>query len=78
MPLFEVAIMQKPTKKALDEGTGIEKLVFGPEAVIARDGQAAAITAVTGPKAPTNLDMTRAEVIVRPFAGCPRLLLREL
>ncbi len=68
MPLFEVAIIQKPTKKELEEGTAIEKLVFGPEPVIARDGQSAAITAVTGPKAPTGLDMTRAEVIVRPFS----------
>jgi hypothetical protein len=67
MPLFEVAIVQKPTKKELDEGTGVEKLVFGPTAVIARDAQSAAITAVTGPSAPTGLDMTRAEVIVRPF-----------
>lgn len=68
MPLFEVAIIQKPTKKELEEGTAIEKLVFGPEPVIARDGQSAAITAVTGPKAPVGLDMTRAEVIVRPFS----------
>ncbi len=68
MPLFEVAIIKKPTKKELEEGTGTELLVFGPEPVIARDGQSAAITAVTGPKAPQGLDMTRAEVIVRPFA----------
>jgi hypothetical protein len=68
MPLFEVAIVQKPTKKELDEGTGTEVLVFGPEAVIARDEQSAAIAAVTGDSKPTNLDMTRAEVIVRPFS----------
>ncbi len=68
MPLFEVAIIQKPTKKELDEGTGTEKLVFGPKAVVARDGQSAAIAAVTGTDAPSGLDMTRAEVLVRPFA----------
>ena len=68
MPLFEIAIIRKPTKKELDEGTGTETLLFGPEAVLARDGQAAAIVAVTGPKAPQGLDMARAEVIVRPFA----------
>jgi hypothetical protein len=66
--LFEVAILQKPTKKELDEGTGTEKLVFGPQAVVARDAQSAAIAAVTGPNAPQGLDMTRAEVLVRPFA----------
>ena len=68
MPLFEVAIIQKPTKKEIDEGTGVEKLAFGPEAVIARDAQTAAIVAVTGTRAPKDLDMTRAEVLVRPFA----------
>jgi hypothetical protein len=68
MPLFEVAIIQKPTKKEAEDGTGVEKLLFGPAAVVARDGQSAAITAVTGPNAPQGLDMTRAEVLVRPFA----------
>lgn len=67
MPLFEVAIIQKPTRKELEEGTGTEKLLFGPAAVIARDAQSAAITAVTGPNAPVGLDMSRAEVLVRPF-----------
>jgi hypothetical protein len=68
MPLFEVAIIQKPTKKEVEEGTGTEKLLFGPKAVVARDGQSAAIGAVTGPDAPKELDMNRAEVLVRPFA----------
>lgn len=66
MPLFEVAIIQKPTKKELDEGTAQEKLVFGPKAVIAKDGQTAAIVAVTEAGS-TPVDMNRAEVIVRPF-----------
>jgi hypothetical protein len=68
MPLFEVAIIQKPTKKEAEEGTGVERLLFGPAAVLARDGQTAAIAAVTGKDAPKDLDMTRAEVLVRPFA----------
>jgi hypothetical protein len=68
MPLFEVAIIKKPTKKEIEEGSGVEELLFGPKAVLARDGQAAAITAVTGKDAPASLDMTRAEVLVRPFA----------
>lgn len=67
MPLFEVAIIQAPTKKEAEEGTGVEKLLFGPKAVVARDSQTAAIAAVTGADAPTNLDMTRAQVLVRPF-----------
>lgn len=68
MPLFEVAIIQQPTKKEQEEGTGQEKLLFGPKAVLARDGQTAAITAVTGGDAPQGIDMARAQVLVRPFA----------
>jgi hypothetical protein len=67
MPLFEIAIIQKPTKKELEEGTGQEKLLFGPKPVVARDGQSAAIAAVMGEDSPKGLDMSRAEVLVRPF-----------
>jgi hypothetical protein len=68
MPLFEVAIIQKPTKKELDEGTGVETLVFGPKAVIARDQQSAAIAAVMDGGVPAGTDKQRMEVLVRPFA----------
>lgn len=66
MPLFEVAIIQKPTKKEIDEG-GQEKLVFGPKGVIARDQQSAAIAAVMAEDLPKDVDRTRMEVLVRPF-----------
>ena len=36
MPLFEVAILEKPTKNEAEDGKG-DKLVFGPKAVVARD-----------------------------------------
>lgn len=65
MPLFEVAILEKPTKKDQEEGRG-ERLVFGPKAVVARDSQSAAISAVLDEK--VNADRQRMEVIVRPFA----------
>jgi hypothetical protein len=68
MPLFEVAILRKPTKKEMEEGTGTETLVFGPLAVLARDQQSAGLIAVAGPDAPKGLDLTRAEVLIRPFA----------
>lgn len=68
MPLFEIAIIQKPTKKEIEEGTGEEKLLFGPKSVLARDPQAAGIIAVTGADAPKDLNMNRAEVLIRPFA----------
>lgn len=65
MPLFEVAIIEKPTKKEAEDGA-TEKLVFGPKAVVANDSQSAAIKAVMEEK--PCVDMAKAEVLVRPFA----------
>lgn len=67
MPLFEVAILEKPTKKEREDGT-VEKLVFGPKAVVAGDAQSAALAAVLGEGAPEGLNLQRSEVLVRPFA----------
>lgn len=66
MPLFEVAIIEKPTKKEAEEGAG-EQLVFGPKAVVAKDAQGAVLAAILGGDKPA-LNMARAEVLVRPFA----------
>jgi hypothetical protein len=69
MPLFEVALLQKPTKKEIEEGTGKEELLFGPKAVVARDSQGAAIAAVLDEDfEKSDIDMSRVEVLVRPFA----------
>jgi hypothetical protein len=68
MPLFEVAIIQQPTKKELEDGTGAEKLLFGPKAVLAKDNQTAAITAILAESQTVVIDMARSQVIVRPFA----------
>jgi len=66
MPLFEVAILEKPTKNEAEDGKS-ERLVFGPKAVIARDNQSAGIAAVLdADKLEINRD--RMEVLVRPFA----------
>ena len=65
MPLFEVAIIEKPTKKEMEEGVP-EKLVFGPKAIIANDTQSAGIAAVMDEKIECNRQ--RMQVIVRPFA----------
>ncbi len=64
--LFEVAILEQPTKKEAEEGA-CEKLVFGPKAVIAKDTQSAAIAAVLDGEKIT-VDRTRMTVLVRPFA----------
>ncbi len=69
MPLFEVAILEQPTKKDAEEGKG-ERLVFGPQSVVANDAQSAAIAAVmdaTGDEL-KNVDKQRMQVLVRPFA----------
>ena len=64
--LFEVAILETPTKKEREEGK-TEKLVFGPKPVVANDSQSAAIAAVLdGDK--IEVDRSRMQVLVRPFA----------
>lgn len=66
MPLFEVAILEKPTKDEADRGE-TERLVFGPKAVVANDPQSAAISAVLDGDKP-QVNRARMEVLVRPFA----------
>ena len=66
MPLFEVAVLERPTKNDADEGKG-ERLVFGPVAVVANDAQSAAIVAVLD-QTKVEVDRARMLVLVRPFA----------
>ncbi len=66
--LYEVAILEKPTKKEVDEGKASERLVLGPVAVVANDPQSAAIAAVLDAKDVT-IDRSRMEVLVRPFGA---------
>ena len=65
--LFEVAILEKPTKKEIEEEGKTERLVFGPKAVIANDSQSAAIAAVLD-NGKIEVDRSRMTVLVRPFA----------
>lgn len=67
MPLYEVAILEKPTQKEIDDEGKTERLVFGPKAVVANDPQSAAISAVLDGEKPT-IDKARMTVLVRPFA----------
>lgn len=67
MPLFEVAIIELPTKKDAEEGTGKERLVLAPKCVLAKDAQTAGIMAVQGDK-PLEVDFARMQVLIRPFA----------
>ena len=66
MPLFEVAILEKPTVKEIEELGRAERLVFGPVAVVAKDAQSAAVSAVM--QADTkDIDKDKMEVLIRPF-----------
>ena len=46
MPLYEVAVVEMPTKKAVEEGVGVEKLIVPPTPVIASDERSAAVIAM--------------------------------
>jgi len=67
MPLFEVAILEQPTKNEREDGKS-ERLALGPIAVVAKDEQSAAIAAVLDNSTGFALDRSRMQVIVRPFA----------
>ena len=66
--LFEVAILERPTKKDAEENGAVETLVFGPKAVVANDAQSAAIAAVLSGDDVSKIDKSRMQVLVRPFA----------
>lgn len=65
--LFEVALIQKPTKKEADDGQ-LEKLILAPTAVIAKDDKTAGVIAVMQCKDKITTDLSNVEVLVRPFA----------
>lgn len=61
--LFEVAILEVPTKKESEEGAE-EKLVLGPVAIVAKDKETATMLAAKGL---TDISPSRMKVLVRPF-----------
>lgn len=64
--LFEVALIEKPTSKEREEGK-TEKLILAPTAVIANDDKSAGVQAVLQNKDKIQGDLSRVEVLVRPF-----------
>ena len=66
MPLFDVAILERPTKKEAEDGKS-ERIVLAPTAVVAADEQSAAIAAVMDQEKMADVDRSRMEVLVRPF-----------
>jgi len=65
MPLFEVVILEIPTKEQAEKGES-ERLVLGPKAIVARTADAAAFGVAR--EAGSDIDLNRIEVLVRPFA----------
>lgn len=65
--LYEVALIEKPTQKEQENGQ-VEKLILPPTAVIAKDDKSAGVQAVMLNKDKITGDLSRVEVLVRPFA----------
>jgi len=67
MPLYEVAVMEAPTKKAAEDGAGT-KLIFGPVAIVANDESGAILEAcLENADSLKNVPKERRVVVVRPF-----------
>lgn len=68
MPLFEVAILEEPSKREKERENKSEKLIMPPTPIIANDPQSAAIAVVLDkPEALKGIDKTRMKVLIRPF-----------
>lgn len=65
MPLFQVAILEKPKKKEKENGQ-LERLVLGPIDIVAADKQSAALSVIMD-NAKMEIDRDRMDVQVRPF-----------
>lgn len=64
MPLFEVAILEVPTKKETEDGSE-ERIILFPTPLIAKDRETAMILAAT--KLKESVPQSRMKVLVRPF-----------
>lgn len=73
--LYEVALLQSPTKKEQEEDTQ-EVLILGPIPVVAKDEQSAGVAAVIQNKDKIECDIARVQVLVRPLyfgANVPKM-----
>lgn len=64
--LYEVALIERPTKKEQEEGKA-ERLILPPVPVIAPDDRSAGVQAVLAQREKIVGDLSRVEVLVRPF-----------
>jgi len=65
--LYQVAVTLKPTKKEKEEEGKLEKLLYGPNEIIARSEQEAAIKILRGNEELNSHPLERLDIIVRPF-----------
>jgi hypothetical protein len=65
--LYEVALIEKPTKKEQEDGK-TEKLILPPTPILAADDRQAGFKAIIEYKDKIQVDLQRVEVLVRPFA----------
>lgn len=63
--LYEVAIIERPTQKEVEEQGAAERLILAPTPVVAKDKQGAAIAASI--EAELDELTPQMEVLVRPF-----------
>lgn len=69
--LYEVAVVQTRTKKEAEEGTGGEKLILSPTAILAPNEQVAGMLACKGLEI-DKLDPNRLQIFIRPFVESPK------
>ena len=68
MPLIEIAVLSLPTKEEAENGA-LETIILEPTAIIANDGQSAAMAVVIDfPEKFKDVDRSRMQVLTRPFA----------
>jgi len=66
--LFEIAVLEHPKKDKDGETDELEKLVFGPQFVIAEDEQQAVMAVVMENAGEfKKINQKRMEILVRPF-----------
>jgi hypothetical protein len=65
--LYWVAAIKEPTKKQRDEEDAVEILIMQPKIVVAKDDKSAAINVVVDAEELKGRDLTKIQVVVRPF-----------
>jgi len=70
MPLFQVAFMKRAVVNAgTNQVLEPEKLLFGPESVVAIDTSAAVVAAMQRFEGSKDIDPTTLQTIIKPFTA---------